>query len=417
MQAVADKETFRHYLYFFFGQQFSLLGSSVVQFAIIWWITLATADTVYLSLAAFVGFAPMVVLVPFTGVLADRWNRKILIAVADFLQAFTTVILILLFWSRLASVPVVLGALGVRGICQAFHVPAASAIVPAMVPQDKLSRMNGLDYVTNGIVMLAGPVIGALLLVFASIEQVLWIDPATFAIALIPLILIRIPHVRDTHEKTSFKKDFAEGLGFVKHTNGLLPLIFLATALNFLLMPVATLLPYFVKFDHLGNVTDLALVSALINGGMLSGGLFMTVRKGFQKGTAVFMVSILVAQIGYALISLTPYGVFWFMGMAGLIHGFPVPIANVSVRTILQKAVPLKMQGRVNSVIVSLASLATPAGMIMSGTLAKYTGTAPLFLGCALLGILVLVPSWFLTSIRRLDMVQNDTSNADSVRA
>jgi DHA3 family macrolide efflux protein-like MFS transporter len=406
MVTPADETTFRRYLSFFSGQQFSLLGSSIAQFAIVWWINLETASTLYLSLAAFVGFVPMVVLGFFTGVFADRFNRKIIIALADFAQALITVVLIVFFLLGWASIFVVLLFLAFRGVCQAFHAPTVSAILPSMVPQNKLSRMNSLEYVLNGVVNVAGPLIAAILLAFFRIEQILWIDPATFLLAFTILLLTKIPSVRESHEKTSFREDFTQGFAFIRSARGLLPLIFIATILNFLIMPISTLLPYFVKFVHFGTASDLAMVEAVVQGGLLAGGLFMLVNKGFKKKIPAFVISISISLIGYAIVSFTPLGLFWFMAAAGVVFSLPVPVANVSVRTIIQTVVPLKIQGRVSSVIMSLASLASPLGMIMSGALANYVGTANLFLGSAILGILVLVPSWFLTDIRYVEDMQ-----------
>lgn len=404
MTTATNETTFRSYVSFFLGQQFSLLGSSIAQFAIVWWINLETASTLYLSLAAFVGFVPMVILGFFTGVFADRFNRKIIIALADFAQALTTVILIMFFLLNWASIYVVLLLLALRGVCQAFHAPTVSAIVPSMVPQNKLSRINSLEYVLNGVVNVAGPLIAALLLAFFSVERILWIDPATFLIAVTILLLTKIPSVTESHVKTSFKDDFKQGFAFIRSARGLLPLIFVATILNFLIMPISTLLPYFVKFVHLGAANDLAMVEAVIQGGMMVGGLFMLVNKGFKKKIPAFVISIVISFIGYAIVSFTPLGLFWFMAAAGLVFSLPFPVANVSVRTIIQTVVPLKVQGRVSAVIMSLASLASPLGMIMSGALANYVGTANLFLGSALLGIIVIVPSWFLTDIRYVEI-------------
>jgi MFS family permease len=99
-------------------------------------------------------------------------------------------------------------------------------------------------------------------------------------------------------------------------------------------------------------------------------------------------------------------GLFWFMAVAVLIFTIPIPVTNISVRTILQAYVPLDMQGRVTSVVISLASLATPVSMILSGVLASYIGTSTLFLACALIGILVTILCWFFTSIRDLENTQ-----------
>ena len=406
MEPTANQESFRQYLSFLLGQQFSLLGSSVVQFTIIWWITIETGNPLYLSLAALVGFAPIVILAPFTGVLVDRLNRKTVIMLADFCQSLATVGLILVFWLNFASIIVVLTLLTVRGIFQAFHAPAVSAIVPSMVPKDKLSRINGLEYVLNGAVQLGGPIIAALLLSFAEIEQVLWIDPITFCVAIAILVFIRIPSVRENIMRSSFKKDFLEGLSYVKGVRGLIPLIFLATALNFLLTPFSTLLPYFVRFSHSGGVGELALVEVFLQGGFFAGGAVMLLTKGFSNKIAAFTGSILVAFVGYAVISFTPMGLFLFMAVAALVFTVPIPIANVSVRTILQTVVPLEMQGRVISVVISLSSLAAPLGMVLSGVFAAYVGASTLFLACALTGMVVTVSSWYLTGIRHVEKMQ-----------
>ena len=403
MEIQADQVTFRSYLFFWSGQLVSLLGSSIAQFVIIWWITLETGSALYLSIASFLGLVPMVILTPFTGVLVDRWNRKALIGIADFLQALVTVVLIFLFWLSSVSIWQVLVLLTLRGIFQAFHSPAVTAIVPLMVPKAKLSRVNGLNYLFTGAVTLIGPVVAALLLAFWKIHQILWIDAITFIVAVIPLLIITIPSVRKKQDKSSFSKDLGEGLAFIKNARGFLPLLTLATLLNFLLTPLSTLLPYYVKFDHLGEVSDLAFVIAVFQGGILAGGLLMSVIKGFKKKTGAIMSSVYIVFLGYALVALTPSGLFWFMALGGLIMAFCIPVANVSIQTIIQTVVPLKMQGRVNSVTMALASAATPLGMILSGVIVEFTRTANLFLGCAGLGILVLTLSWFFTDIRHVE--------------
>ena len=405
----ANKATFRSYLFFWSGQLVSLLGSSIAQFVIIWWITLETKSPLYLSLASLLGFAPVVILAPFAGVLVDRWNRKALIGIVDFLQALATVALIFLFWLGGVSIWQVLALLALRGVFQAFHSPAVSAIIPFMVPKPKLSRINGLNYLFSGAVTLIGPVIAALLLVFWKIDQILWIDAVTFIVAVIPLLIIRIPSVRMKQDKSSFRKDFVEGLAFIKNGRGFLPLLMLATVLNFLLTPLSTLLPYYVSSDHFGEAPDLALVMAFFQGGILAGGLLMSVIKGFKKKMVATVLSIYIIFLGYALVALTPTGLFWFMALGGLVMAFCAPVANVSIQTIIQTVAPLKMQGRVNSVTMALASAATPLGMILSGVIVEFTRTADLFLGCAGLGVLVLTLSWFFTDIRHVEKMEESS--------
>jgi DHA3 family macrolide efflux protein-like MFS transporter len=400
---LADQAAFRNYLLFWSGQLVSLLGSSIVQFAIIWWITVVTGSAMYLALASFLGLAPLVVVGPFAGVFADRWNRKKLVFVADLMQALAIVVLIIFYWIGNVVIWQVLAVLTVRAVFQAFHEPTVSAITPSMVPKDKLSRMNGLNYLFSGAVRLAGPVSAAVLLQFWQIQQILWIDALTFLAAMVPLLIIKIPFVRTSATNSSFKDELRQGFSFVRRARGMLTIAILATSLNFLITPLSTLLPYFVKFDHLGGAAELALVMAFFEGGILGGGLFMSLKKGFEKKIATAIVSIIIAFSGYALIALTPSGLFWFMALSALVFAVCLPVANVLLQTIMQTVVPLDMQGRVNSVTMALSMAAQPAGTLISGAIVQFTMTYQLFLGCSLAGIAIAAASWFFTDIRHLE--------------
>jgi DHA3 family macrolide efflux protein-like MFS transporter len=399
--------TFRRYLLFFSGQIASTLGSSIVQFIIIWWITLQTQSGMYLSLAALVGLVPMIVLSPFVGVLVDRWNRKALIASADFAQALATIALIMLFWAGAASIWVVLVLLAVRGVCQAFHTPTVLAVTPSMVPQKKLSRINGLSFFFTGAINLIGPVFAALLLEVWSVDQILWIDVATFIAAIIPLLAVTIPSVAKAaaKEDRSFKGGFTTGLRHIKSHRGLLPLFLLAMILNLLVTPLTTLLPYFIKFDHLGGATDLAFVEAMIEGGIIAGGLAMSVIGAIKRKATAMASSFYAIFFGYLLIALSPTNMFWFMGIAGLAAALFIPAVNVLAATITQTVIPLDMQGRVNSVNLALVTAATPIGIVVSGAVVEFVNTSYMFVGCAVAGFLLITLMWLFTGFRHVETV------------
>lgn len=146
MEELTTKKTFRHYLYFMFGQQFSLLGSGIISFVIIWWITIETQSPIYLSIATFLVFLPQIFVTPIAGVLADRLSRKSIIFIVDSLQAILTFGMFLLFFTGLTDIWIVLVIHTLRSVLHAFHVPTFRAIIPSMVPKDKLSRINGANF-------------------------------------------------------------------------------------------------------------------------------------------------------------------------------------------------------------------------------------------------------------------------------
>ena len=193
MEELPTKKTFRHYLYFMAGQQFSLLGSGIIGFVITWWITIETQSVLYLSLASFLIFIPQVIVTPFAGVLSDRLNRKTIIFAVDSGQAVLTLGLFLMFATGFTHIGMILMIHTLRSTLFAFQVPTFHAILPSMVPKDKISRINGANFLFSGLIFMVGPIMSALLLEWFPITSIFLIDVVTFLIALVPLILIKIP--------------------------------------------------------------------------------------------------------------------------------------------------------------------------------------------------------------------------------
>ena len=227
MEQVATKKTLKNYLFFWGGQQFSLLGSNIVQFVLVIWITIVTGREIYVSLAALLAFGPLVLLGPIAGVFVDRWNRKLIIGIADTFQALLTVgLLLILQFYKPSYLVYIFILITFRGVFQAFHAPATTAIIPLMVSRKHLSRMNSINYLTTSVVLMIGPAIAASLLIVFSISQIMWIDIITWGIAIVPLILVKIPSLKKNQnldestsnlqehkkKKPSFLQEFSSGI-------------------------------------------------------------------------------------------------------------------------------------------------------------------------------------------------------------
>ncbi|MHA2197931.1 MAG: MFS transporter, partial [Promethearchaeota archaeon] len=253
MEEVANQQTFKSYVFFWTGQLFSLLGSSIVQFVLIVWITIETGSLLMLSLANFFFVFPILIITPIAGVFADRYDRKKLILIVDSIQAFLTVVLIGFFLFNFVSIAVIFSIIFFRSACQAFHSPTALAITPSMVPQEELGRMNGINHLFTGLISIIGYPVGATLLLFFQLEYILWVDVITFLIAVIPLILIKIPKVNiqlDQPKDNGFLKDFKVGLKVMRAIPGLLVLMLIAMVVNFFLQPLFVLMPFYILNKH-----------------------------------------------------------------------------------------------------------------------------------------------------------------------
>ena len=146
------------------GQAFSLFGSALVQFALVWYLTKQTGSATILATATLVAMLPQIVLGPFVGALVDRWNRRLIMILADGSIALATVVLIYLFASGRVQIWHIYLILMVRSLGQAFQFPAMQASTSLMVPEKQLTRISGANQTLQGVTNIVAPPTGALLL-------------------------------------------------------------------------------------------------------------------------------------------------------------------------------------------------------------------------------------------------------------
>jgi len=408
MESTATAQTFTNYIFFWAGQLFSLLGSTIVQFVIIWWIYYETGSMTIVSLATFFSFLPQFILGPLAGVFADRWNRKFLIGLSDFCQALTTLSLIFLFFFNIRQVWLIILINSIRGVFQGFHWPVVNAIIPLMIPKKNLSRMNGINYVFTGLVNTMGPIIAGILLVLFpnDITPILWVDILTFLIAITPLVLIKIPPILKKvlpEHKRSYFREFKVGFKAIKIVPGLLTLLFVATVLNFLGNPFTTLMTPYVQGAHSGTVENLAIVLASIQAGMFFGAIIVIIKKVWNKKPVIIFTGILIGEVGHLILALAPPQNFLMISIGGFMFAFIVPFVNTMFLTILQTVIPPDKQGRVMANVITIVTLASPIAMLISGPLAELIGLTTLFILSAGLNFIFIIFVWIFSNVRNND--------------
>ena len=152
------------------GQFFSILTSSLVNFAIIIWLSLQTGSAEILAFAAIAAMLPQSIIGPFTGALIDRGNRKLVMMLADTFIALCTLLLAVLFWLDLAELWQIFALLALRSVGSAFHMPAMQASVPLLAPAEQLTRIAGNNQIIASVSQIAGPALGAMLITIWDIE-------------------------------------------------------------------------------------------------------------------------------------------------------------------------------------------------------------------------------------------------------
>lgn len=398
-------------------QALSLLGSQLVQFALIWYITSETGSATVLALASLVGLGPQVFLGPFIGALVDRWNRRIVMMVADAMVALATVVLAVLFATGAVQIWHIFGLIFIRNLAGTFHWPAMTASTSLMVPKEQLSRIQGLNQLLQGGLTIVAAPLGALLLGVLPMQGVLAIDIVTAGIAIIPLLLINIPQpkvrpVGSDGQRTSVWDDFKAGLRYTASWPGLLLLMVSATLINLVLSTAFTLIPILVTKHFGGGAIQLGIIESASGVGMLLGGLLLGVWGGFKRRIYTSLVGLLAAGIGAILIGLIPADLFGVAVGLFLFVGFTMPLVNGPIHAVMQAVVAPEMQGRIFMLLSSAATAMMPIGLLVAGPVADRYGVQIWFVLGGLVTIAVGLSGLFLPALRNLELHHADAAPA-----
>lgn len=198
-----------------------MLGSHLVQFALVWWLTETTGSATALAVATMMALLPQVFFSPIAGELVDRWNRRKVTMVADGVIALAVVVLAVLYALDAVQVWHIYLLMLIRAAGGAFHWPAMQASTTLMVPEKHLWRVAGLNQTLSGMANIVSPPLAALLFSILPMQSILAIDVGTAALAVTPLFFIYVPQPerKETPEsaeaKPSMLADLREGLRFV----------------------------------------------------------------------------------------------------------------------------------------------------------------------------------------------------------
>ncbi len=409
------------------GQAFSLFGSALVQFALVWYLTRETGSATILATATLVAMLPQIVLGPFAGALVDRWNRRVIMIVADAAIALATILLAYLFASGKIQIWHIYVIMMIRSLGSAFHYPAMQASTSLMVPEKHLTRISGANQTLMGGINIVAPPTGALLLEVVPMQGVLLIDVATALLAIAPLLFLSIPQpVREAErqqaagegESGGFLGDVREGLRYVASWPGLLAILVMATVINFLLMPTNALMPLLVK-KHFGlGAFEFGLMDSLWGFGAILGGLILSTWGGFKRKVVTSMMGIMGIGLGITIVGLTPPNLYWLAVAAMAFCGVMNPITNGPLFALVQSTVRPDMQGRVMSLIMSAAAAMSPLSLMVAGPVSDAIGIRTWFWFGGLVCLVMGLGAFFVPAIMNVENNHHEkTDKSDELQA
>ncbi|MGI6665528.1 MAG: MFS transporter [Christensenellaceae bacterium] len=379
----------RNMYIFLSSQAISIFGSSLVQYAITWYITLSTNSGAYATLSIICSALPILLLSPFSGVWADRYDKKKLINFADGGIALCTLLVAILYLSGYKALWLLLAASCLRAFGSAVQSPSVSAMLPLIVPASELTRVNGINGSVQSLITLLSPMLSGFLLGFASIEFIFFIDVVTAVLAiLVMVVFLRIPkEEKQQTEKPSALRELKEGFSYIKKERYLISFFFFFTLFLVAACPAAFLTPLQVSRAYGGEVWRLSAIEMTFSGGMMLGGVLIAVWGGFKNRIRTIGLAGLVMGVCTLLLGAgVPFPIYL---IAMSLFGFAMPFFNTPAIVLLQENVAPYIMGRIFSVMDMVRSSLMPLAILFYGPMADVIPIEWLLLGTGVLLLLV----------------------------
>ncbi|MCC8246462.1 MFS transporter [Saccharothrix luteola] len=348
------------------GQLVSVIGSALTAFVLGVWVYLGTGSVTTFVLIQFCAVVPGILLAPYAGAVADRYDRRKIMLVADSGAGVVTALLLVAVSTGSLAVWQIYVATALTAALNSFHIIAYTALVPALVPKEHLGRINGLMQITQGV-QIAAPLVAGALLGVVGLRGVLLIDLVSMAFAVGALLVARLPDeaVRPAGASDGEREGIGAGVRWLRGAPGLFALCAVFAVWNFLFAIAGGLVqPLILSFS--GPAT-LGVLMAAGGSGLFVGGLVMGVWGGPKRRVHGIYAGVALGGVFLVLHSLAPSP--WLIGIAAPAFLFTLPLINTCCVTLLQTKVDPAVLGRVLAVVRMIGTAAMPVAFLLIGPL------------------------------------------------
>jgi MFS transporter, DHA3 family, macrolide efflux protein len=384
------------------GQTISALGAQLFAIATLFWVKHTTDSATLVGLMLMLSAAPAILLSPIGGAFADRHSRRKILIFCNLINGLGLLTLagisyfapekntLILVWLFLINILV--------GVVTAFFNPAFTASIPDVVASDRIMSANSLAMMTYQLAVFFGQGIGGTLYRILGATVLFLINSITYLFAFISNLFVSIPQQipeasKDLQEEINrFKEDIIEGIRYVWQRKGLRNLVLASTCLTFFVVPILTLMPFFIE-DTLKVSTDWYgyIVAADGLGAMLGFLIAGTLKFSGPVRGKIMITFMLLEAVGYGILSTvrTPVLALCMACLGGFIGGF----VTIHITTLLQMHTPQEIRGRVFGLLTTISGAASPIAMGISGIVADLTGkNIPLvYLMCSLVMTVIMI--------------------------
>lgn len=353
-------------------QAFSMIGSRMSGLAVGIWLFQETGDVTPLALVAFFGLLPTILGSNVAGLLADRYDRRLIMVLADTGQAICTAALFWLFLTDAFRIEYLYILAFLQGTAEMFQGPAFGASVATLVPDKHRDRANAIQQLMMPAAGLIAPAAASLLYSLVRVEGVILFDLFTFGVAMVVMFFSHIPRPTKTdagqQSRGSFWKEFTAGFSYLWSYKPMMLLLICACLVNFVMNGLGIMNTPYILLRTDNNEVLLGVLLSVMNAGAIAGGLLIATWGGTRPRIHTVMPAIIGMGLAAGIFGIAQHPVA--MGTSMFMIMFCPPLANACLFSILQGKVPPDLQGRVFAAVGQIALLMTPLAYWLVGPLA-----------------------------------------------
>lgn len=376
---------------FLTSQAISLFGSSLVQYAIIWYITLKTGSGVMMMISTLCGFIPQVLISLFAGVWADNYNKKKIIMIADFSIALSTLLIAILFFLGINHIWLLFVVLSIRSIGSGIQTPTINSFIPKLVKEDQLMKVNGINTTIQSIMLIISPAVSGALLASVPLEYIFFIDVVTAIIGISLLSLVKDNYKKPENIKLNYFSSIKDGITYTKNHKLIKRLLIYLAVVNVLITPLAILTPLLVTRTFGATPFYLTMNEIFFFVGNILGGILISIWPGFKNKIKTICLGSFICGF-LAIILGLPFNFVFYLICMSLI-GITMPLFNTPFITIFQERISPSMQGRVFSLVSIISGVIMPISMLLYGPLSDHIKIEYILI---VTGIIIVIGTLFL---------------------
>ncbi len=362
----------RTFLIIWVGQFISMIGSGLTGFGLSVWVYTETGQATPFAINALAFNLPRILFAPIAGSIADRFNRKRIMILADTAAAVITAGLAALIFTDQLQIWHIYIASALSSTFGAFQEPAYRASITMLVPKKDLARAAGIQQIASAMYSILVPLLAGVLYGMIGFRGIILVDIITFFFAISALLWAHIPQpelVTDTGEsgKGVLWRDIRFGWNYLVQRPGLLTLLFYFAVVNFFLNLSGVLSgPLVLSY---GTATEMGVVQMAGGAAMLIGAILIGTWGGPEKRKVWGVIfAIFLSGFGFFIMGLRPNT--WVISVGQFVFLFFIPIAAALSQAIWQTKVAPDIQGRVFAIRSTISQSIIPIASLLAGPLA-----------------------------------------------